>query len=75
MREPGTIDLVVWSATNEPPGLLYITVPDAERGHGQPGYDHILGAGAGLVHEQQGEVIVRDLLKQGQHLPRSNKEF
>jgi hypothetical protein len=45
-----------------------VILPDAERGYGHPGENHVHRSAAGLVHQQEREIRIRDPLKQRQHL-------
>ncbi len=47
---------------------MVVVLPDAERGYGHPGENHVDRSAAGLVHQQEGEISVRDPLKQRKHL-------
>jgi hypothetical protein len=53
---------------NSDPKPCFVVLPDAERGYGHPGENHVHRSTAGLVHQQEGEVCIRDPLKQRQHL-------
>ncbi len=56
-------------------GKYFVVLPDAERGYGHPGKNHVHGSAAGLVHQQEGEISVRDPLKQRQHLMPHKKQL
>jgi hypothetical protein len=52
-----------------------MVLPDAERGYGHPGENHVHRSAAGLVHQQEREVRIRNPLKQCQHLMFHTKQL